>query len=241
MGKVPRLAIFSLVVCWVFLVLYPDPSTLARSIHNIRHLDVDPTAVESVAATLPDDPVLIEQAVLDRLVPYAYDWKVDGVPWYFPTTAEVLRSKQGDCESRAILLASILRAKGIPFQLVMSLDHIWVQYPGKVSNPLENADVAFAQWVDGRLVIHWPADFHLGAEIGAQLDQYWAPMPLMRKLCLFGGILLLLLVNPVRRARRPQRPPRAPVTPAARRRPAPSLQPGSLPRRTPPRGRCSPS
>ena len=200
MRKVPRLAIFALVVCWVFVVLYPDPRILVRSIHNIRHTDIDPAAVQAVAATLPDDPRLIEQAVLDRLVPYQYDWKVNGVPWYFPTTAEVLQAGQGDCESRAVLLASILKAKGIPFQLVMSLDHIWVQYPGKVSNPLENPGVSFAQWVNGHLVIHWPADFHLGAEISAQLDGYWTPMPLVRKLLFFGGILLLLLINPVRMA-----------------------------------------
>ena len=201
MRKVPRLAIFALVVCWVFVVLYPDPRVLLRSIHNIRHTDIDPAAVQSVAATLPDDPKLIEQAVLDRLVPYQYDWKVNGVPWYFPSTAEVLRAGQGDCESRAVLLASILKAKGIPFQLVMSLDHIWVQYPGKVSNSLENAGVSFAQWINGRLVIHRPADFHLGAEINAQLDGYWTPMPLARRLLFFGGILLLLLTNPVRMAR----------------------------------------
>jgi transglutaminase-like putative cysteine protease len=201
MRKVPRLAIFALVVCWVFVVLYPDPRILVRSIQNIRHTDIDPVAVQSVAAALPNDPRLIEQAVLDRLVPYQYDWKVSGVPWYFPTTAEVLQAKQGDCESRAVLLASILKAKGIPFQLVMSLDHIWVQYPGKVSNTLENANVSFAQWVNGRLVIHWPTDFQLGAEINAQLDGYWTPMPLARKLLLFGGMLLLLLTNPVRMAR----------------------------------------
>ena len=204
MRKVPRLAVFALVVCWVFVVLYPDPRVLARSISNIRHVDVDPAAVQSVAASLPDDPKLIEQAVLDRLVPYQYDWKVSSVPWYFPNTADVLQAKQGDCESRAVLLASILKAKGIPFQLIMSFDHIWVQYPDKAANSLENAGVAFAQWKNGHLVIHWPTDFHLGAEISAQLDGYWTPMPLTRKLLLFGGILLLLLVNPVREARRRQ-------------------------------------
>ena len=204
MRKVPRLAIFAFVVCWVFVVLYPDPRVLVRSIHNIRHVDVAPAAVQSLAASLPNDPKLIEQAVLDRVVPYGYDWNVSGVPWYFPDAADVLKAKQGDCESRAVILASILKAKGIPFQLMMSIDHIWVQYPGKVSNSLENADVSVGQLSNGHFAIHWPANFHLGAEINAQLDGYWTPMPLMRKLLFFGGILLLLLVNPVRVARRRQ-------------------------------------
>jgi hypothetical protein len=231
MRKVPRLAIFAFVVCWVFVVLYPDPRVLARSIHNIRHVDVDPAAVQRVAATLPDDPQLIERAVLDRLAPYEYDWRVDGVPWYFPTTAEVIQDGKGDCESRAVLLASILKAKGIPYQLMMSLDHIWVQYPDKAANSIENADVSFAKWVDGRLVVDWPADFSLRAEIEAQLDGYWVPMPLERKLLLFGGVLLLLLVNPVRRARRLQ----AGFAPTTRWLVAPVAPAWSLPRVRPAR------
>ena len=199
--KLPRLAILWLLLGWVLVVLYPDPSVLVRSVENIRHPKVDPVAVKSLAATLPDNPLLIEDDVLTRLVPYAYDWQTNGVPWYFPTTAEVLQQKRGDCESRAVLLASILKAKGIPFQLVMSLDHIWVQYPGKPVNGLENDGVMLAHWVNGHLVWQWPSGLRLGAEINAQLDDYWTPMPLVRRLLLFGGVLLLLLLNSVAAAR----------------------------------------
>lgn len=195
--RIPRLALLWLLLGWLFVVLYPNPSVLLRSIENIRHPDIDPAAVQSLAATLPDNPRLIEQAVLDRLVPYSYDWQVSGVPWYFPTTSEVLKSKRGDCESRAVLLASILKAKGIPAQILMSFDHIWVQYPGKQSNALENQGVVLAQRVNGHFVWHWPKDFHLGAEIDAQLAMFWTPMPGIRKALLFGGLLLLLLINPL--------------------------------------------
>ena len=164
---------------------------------NIRQVNVDASAVQSLAARLPDNPQLIEQAVLTRLVPYAYDWQVNGVPWYFPTTAEVLKSKRGDCESRAVLLASILKAKGIPFRIQMSFDHIWVQYPGKQANALENDGVALVQWVNGQLVWHWPKDFHLRAEINAQLAMFWTSMPTLRRVLFFGGLLLLLLISPV--------------------------------------------
>ena len=199
--KLPRWALFFLLVGWILLVLYPDPSVLVRSITNIEHPDVDAVAVRAIAATLPNDPRLIEQAVLTRLVPYSYDWQTSGVPWYFPNAAEVIRSKRGDCESRAVLLASILKAKGIPFQILMSFDHIWVDYPGKQANALENKDVALAQRVNGRYVWFWPKDFHLGAEINAQLATFWTPMPIARKGLFFGGLLMLLLINPVARRR----------------------------------------
>ena len=76
--KLPRLALVWLLLGWVFAVLYPDPSSLVRSMENIRQVNVDASAVQSLAARLPDNPQLIEQAVLTRLVPYAYDWQVNG-------------------------------------------------------------------------------------------------------------------------------------------------------------------
>jgi hypothetical protein len=204
------LALLWLMLGWLLVVLYPDPSLLLRSIANIRHPNIDAAAVQGIAASLPNDPRLIEQAVLTSIVPYASDWQVDSVPWYFPNTSEALASKKGDCESRALILASILKAKGIPFQFLMSFDHIWVQYPGKVTNPLENENAILVQRVNGHLLWHWPANFSLRAELLAQIDMYWTPMPTPRRLLLFGGLLLLLLVNPLvmRRRRCPDRSPR---------------------------------
>ena len=194
--KLPRLLLLWLVLGWLLVALYPHPSVLIRSISNFRAPDVDAPAVRDLAATLPDDPRLIEQAVLDRIVPYAYDWQVSGVPWYFPTTSEALASQSGDCESRVVVLASLLKAKGIPFQILMSFDHIWVDYPGKVANALENSDVALAQRVDGHFLWNWPADFDVPAEIAAQIDTFWTPMPTARRLLLFAGLMLILLLNP---------------------------------------------
>lgn len=191
------MALLWLMFGWLLVVLYPDPTLLARSINNIRYPNIDAVAVQGIAASLPNDPSLIEKAVLTKIVPCACDWQVDSVPWYFPSTAEALASREGDCESRAVVLASILKAKGIPFQLLMSFDHIWVQYPGKTANPLENQDAVLAQRVNGHLFWHWPANFSLRAELLAQIDMYWTPMPTARRLLLFGGVLLLLLVNPL--------------------------------------------
>jgi len=125
-------------------------------------------------------------------VPYSYDWQVSGVPWYFPTTAQALQAGRGDCESRALVLASILDAKGIPHRLRMSFDHIWVDYPGKQDNPWENDALALADQQDGRFVFHWPADFDPVEEFVDQVAIFWTPMPAARKALLFAGCLLAL-------------------------------------------------
>ena len=193
--KLTRAARIFLMLNWAFLALYPNPLLLVQSIHNILHPAIDPAAVRAVAAKLPDNANVIRDAVLARVMPYAYDWQVNGVPWYFPTTAQAMHWGRGDCESQALVLASILKAKGIPYKLEMSFDHIWVQYPGKTPNALENAGVAFAQQEHGHFVLHWPAHFNLSAEAKAQIAIYWTPMPLTRKLLFFGGCLVMLSLN----------------------------------------------
>ena len=150
---------------------------------------VEPRAAAALARSLPDDPRAIEAYVLEQQVPYAYDWQSAGVPWYFPTASEALRAGRGDCESRALVLASILTAKGIPNELRMSFDHIWVDYPGKQANALENAGVEFAGRQDGRFFLHWPADFHLRQEVADQVAIFWTPAP-------WGRVLLLALGPP---------------------------------------------
>ena len=45
----------------------------------------------------------------------------------------------------------------------------------------------------GHFVFHWPKDFHLGAEVDAQIANYWTPMPLGRQVLLFGGLLAIVL------------------------------------------------
>jgi hypothetical protein len=180
-----------------FFVLYPNPLVLVRSIEHISHPVADPQAVAALARTLPNDPRLIEQAVLTRIVPYAYDWQTAGVPWYFPTTREALAQKRGDCESRAVVLASILAYKHIPYQLRMSFDHIWVDYPGHQATALENPGVQIAVREHGHFVFHWPKDFRLGAEVNAQVANYWTPMPLGRQVLLFGGLLAIVFLNAI--------------------------------------------
>jgi hypothetical protein len=172
---------------------------LARSVRNVARPQIEPQTVAALAARLPDDPRAVEAYVLGRQVPYAYDWQSAGVPWYFPTTAEAVSAGRGDCESRAVVLASILTAKGIPNDLRVGLGHIWVDYPGKEASVLENEAVQVAGVEDGRFFLRWPEELDLGKEISEQLAIHWTPAPLWRLLLLFAGLLLIVLWNTLAR------------------------------------------
>ncbi|MBE0528370.1 MAG: transglutaminase domain-containing protein, partial [Thermoleophilia bacterium] len=95
---IPRRALLFLAFAWVLVALYSDPGLLVRSVRNTVSPQVDPVAVGALAASLPNDPRAVEAYVLDRQVPYAYDWQSAGVPWYFPTTAEALRTSKPGSE-----------------------------------------------------------------------------------------------------------------------------------------------
>ena len=193
--RLPRTVLLFLAVSWVLVVLYPDPTVLVRSVRNTVAPRPDPVAARVIAARLPNDPRVIEAYVLERQVPYAYDWRSAGVPWYFPTAAEALSAGRGDCESRALALASILTAKGIPNSLRVSFDHIWVDYPGKQANALENAGLVLAGTRNGRFFIHWPKDFHLGQEVDDNVAIFWTPAPPGRVALLFAGLLAIVAGN----------------------------------------------
>lgn len=200
--KLPRWVLALTLLAWIVVILYPDPAVLVRSVRNILHPTVDPGAVRSLARRLPNDPRVVESIVVNKLVPYSYDWQTNSVPWYFPTTRDVLRERRGDCESRAVLLASILTAKGIPNHLRMSFDHIWVDYPGKRANALENSGVVLAERRHGHFVFHWPRNFNLAQEVSDQVAVYWTPAPAARKALLLAGVLVIPLFNGIAAALR---------------------------------------
>ena len=156
--------------------------------------------------------------MLGRQVRYAYDWQSAGVPWYFPTTAEAVSAGRGDCESRAVVLASILTAKGIPNDLRVSLGHIWVDYPGKEASVLENEAVQVAGVEDGRFFLRWPEELRLGEEISEQLAIHWTPAPAWRLLLLFAGLSLIVLWNALARVLAAGGLDRAGLPPPQRRR-----------------------
>jgi hypothetical protein len=193
---------------WLLLVCYPDPRVLWRSAANAIQPAVDPGAVREWAQSLPDDPTLIERAVLAR-IQYAIPWQKDGVPWTFPTPAEIMALGYGDCQGRAVVFASVLAAKGIPYQLRASVDHMWVDYRGKRANALENeAKTLWARSAAprqapapasqpappqapaqpaGGLAFRWPA-VDLADSFRIEREYFWDAAPFERKLLLCLGL-----------------------------------------------------
>ncbi len=184
-----------LLVLWVLLVLYPNPVRLVVSVQRLIDPGVDAPAVESVSAGLPADPAAIEDAVLES-IPYRYDWEVYGIPWYFPTLDEVLEKGEGDCKGRALVLASVLEAKDIPYSLNTSPIHVWVDYEGKEETDVENQDAGFYK-IDpetGQRSFGLPS-IDLIEVLDTFWEGFWSPMPAMRKALLTAGLIGLILAR----------------------------------------------
>lgn len=184
-----------LILVWTLLVLYPNPSLLAVTMARSLNPPIDASAVRTISSELPDNPAQIERQVIEKYVPYAYDWTVFSVPWYFPTPAEVLLHGQGDCEARAVVLASIFEEKQIPYDFTVSPTHIWVKYKGKVENSVESSAAAFVEHKDGVYRVKLPSEFDLESYVRVEIESLWGVMPSSRKALLLGGIAFILVVD----------------------------------------------
>ena len=189
-------------ILWILLVLYPNPLNLIISIQRILNFDADPGTVEFMLNDFPSDPVAIEQAVLAK-IPYRYDWDLYSMPWYCPTIEEVLERGEGDCKARALVLASVLEAQSIPYQVHSSPMHVWVEYEGKQETSIENAQVEFYQYdpETGERRFQIP---HIGLSrvMNAFWQSFWDPMPESRKALLISGPLALIAARVIFRKKR---------------------------------------
>jgi hypothetical protein len=143
---------------------------------------------------LPKQPGTIELFVDGLIVP-APDWQLYRVPWYVPTAAEAARAGHGDCESKAILLASLLAGKRIPFEVRASLNHIWVDYAGRRPRPGESRERACLEGPPGRFRIHWPSRVDWEEFLAVQREQLWTAMPPARKALWLVGLLWVGLAS----------------------------------------------
>ena len=189
-------------ILWILFVLYSNPLNLIISVQRVLNLDVDPNAVEFMLSDLPSDPVAIEKAVLVRM-PYRYDWELYSMPWYCPTIEEVLERGGGDCKARALVLASVLEAKNISYQVHSSPIHIWVDYEGKQETSNENAQVEFYQYdpETGERRFQIP-EISLGKLVDSWRQQFWTAMPDGRKALLISGVLALVAARVILRKKR---------------------------------------
>ena len=89
-----------------------------------------------------------------------------------------------------------------PHELRLSFDHIWVDYPGKQPNALENDAVALAGRNDGKFFLRWPSDLSLANEWRAQTGIYWTPMPASRRMLLLAGLTFIPFWNVLARRSR---------------------------------------
>jgi hypothetical protein len=189
-------------ILWILFVLYPNPLNFIISIQRVLNFDADPGAVEFILNDFPSDPVDIEKAVLAG-IPYRYDWELYSMPWYFPTIGEVLERREGDCKARALVLASVLEAKSIPYQVHSSPIHVWVDYEGKQETSIENAQVEFYQYdpETGERRFQTP-DISPGKLMDSWQQQFWTSMPDGRKALLISGLSALIAARVILRKKR---------------------------------------
>ena len=219
-----RLLTLLVMAAWIGLCLYPDPRPLLASLARLGRPPIDAAAATALARDLPDDPAAIE-AFVDGYAPYQTAWALYGLPWYFPTVAQVVTDRGGDCQARAILTASIFRAKGLPYTFHYSFDHVWVDWPGKQVTQLDDPATAFVSDSGKGWLAGLPDKIPLRDIVEERLAYHWDPMPLSRKLLMLAGVLLAfvwgeMLLSPVFRT----------AGWAARRRgrrPAPGAEPGA--------------
>ncbi|MGZ7206076.1 MAG: hypothetical protein ACXVIV_05415 [Halobacteriota archaeon] len=178
----------ALAVIWISLILFPNPLVMPLDVYRLFEMPVQPSQdVRHVAESLPANGTLIEGYVNEN-VSYTYDFQSYGVVWYIPTPGDVLKSQQGDCKSRAILLASLLEAKGISHSVSISPVHFWVDYEGKPQTSFtaqyETADVAIVE--NGHVKTPQKATTLL--YLNTYVDILWTSMPVLRKVLLISGL-----------------------------------------------------
>jgi hypothetical protein len=189
-------------ILWIVFVLYPNPLNLIISIQRVINFDTDPAAVESILSDLPSDPGDIEKAVLAK-IHYGYDWEVYGMPWYCPTVEQVLAHGAGDCKCRALVLASVLEAKNIAYEIHLSPIHVWVSYADKNETSIENAQVEYLQYdpQTGERRFQIP-NIAPSKVTNSYVQAFWDPMPDGRKALLISGLVGLVAARVVVRKKK---------------------------------------
>ena len=177
---------------WILLILFPNPALLPLNVYRFFELPTRPTDdVRLVADSLPANATAIERYVDDH-IHYAYDFQTYGAVWYLPTPSDVLKAQQGDCKSKAVLLASLLEAKQIPHAVEVSPVHFWVDYSGKprtnFTEQYETTRVAFVE--NGQFKL--PDQTNVLLSLNIYKDLVWTSMPLLRKIALITGLALII-------------------------------------------------
>jgi hypothetical protein len=180
------------------VVLYPHLGLLLRQVQHLRDVEslIQPELPELAAMNREIDAQLatntlrrdefkaVERYVYQR-VPYKYDWINWGNLDYWPTTAEVLERRREDCDGRAVLAASLLRARGFKTaHIVANLNHVWVAVDKtELMGPQKEKNL---RRVGGRTVVTLPG---LRTWLGsvAMISEF----PAIRSLIILATVLVL--------------------------------------------------
>ncbi len=188
-----------LIALWILFVLYPNPLNLPLSVYRVFNPDIDPAAVEPLLEGLPSAPADVEKAIL-LMFPYHYDWEVNGMPWYFPSTETIVERRVGDCKARAVVLASVFERLDIPYRVNSSFVHLWIEYEGKSETAFENPDAKFHQQdpETGKRFFQFP-EIEWRLWFDSTKEGLWSVMPVVRKVILLSGIAFLVAARVVLR------------------------------------------
>jgi hypothetical protein len=188
-------------IIFLLFVAYPNPKLFIQHIQNLIHPPINPQAVSEISQSLPDDPQIVEEWVFENIKRDANDYANWGVIFYFASPEEVLSIKRGACYARAIVLASILAEKSIPFTLYLMPGHIWVDYArrepyvwGEGLAWIEDPTNAIFGWENGNWRYQGSGWIKvLPAMIGIQLQLYWRIVPPTGKLAI--GLFLIFTIG----------------------------------------------
>lgn len=163
-----------------------------------RNLLVDPhaPALDELAASFDAirDPQWDQQRLFKEIerfvyghIKYVHDWVQYGNVEDWPTLDEVTRTRQDDCDGRALVAASLSQRYGINAHLVADLSHVWVKADiGESMGPGETTGLDFTpQGVQFNWDVVWELPKHCSVGI--------ALFPLQRELLivLLAWILLI--------------------------------------------------
>ena len=185
--------LIAMLLLWTFIVCFPNPYIFVRNTIRYIRFPVDPSIMDAIEGEVPDEPKEIEKFVMD-LVEYKWDWQNYGSPDYVATARQAVARRSGDCEDRALVLASVFEAKKIPYSLKASPVHYWIDYPGKKSTKGENEKVAFFGKTDGKFRIKLPDVGQWRRYFAIGKKGFWDTMPGYRKIIMIAGWLTIIFL-----------------------------------------------
>ncbi|MEY4200375.1 MAG: hypothetical protein RLZZ265_2115 [Verrucomicrobiota bacterium] len=159
----------ALLAVFVLFALYPNPVLLVRQVGHLLDMEslIQPNLPAMPEINRDIDQLLATNAVpltelkaverfVLRRISYQYDWHGWWNLDYWPSAAEVWERQREDCDGRAVLAVSILRARGHQdARLVANLQHVWVAVgTNELMGPM--ADKNFRR-EGGKTIVTFPA------------------------------------------------------------------------------------